>query len=116
MTEGTAPSAGGIGYVRTPAIETDEQVAAWKKITDAVGARGGRMILQVMHVGRIAPPLNPIVAPSAVIAAGQICTDASGLQDFPIPLELSTLDISGVIDSYAKATRNALAAGFKGVG
>jgi N-ethylmaleimide reductase len=120
MTEGTAPSAGGIGYARTPAIETDEQVAAWKKITDAVEAKGGRMILQLMHVGRIASPLNryteqPIVAPSAVKAAGQIWTDASGLQDFPPPQELSTSDISGVIDSYAKATRNALVAGFKGV-
>jgi N-ethylmaleimide reductase len=120
ITEGTAPAAGGIGYARTPAIETDEQVAAWKKITNAVGAKGGRMILQLMHVGRIASPLNryteqPIVAPSAVKAAGQIWTDAAGLQDFPAPSALSLTEIQEVIEGYAKATRNALAAGFKGV-
>src|SRR6478609_7475971 len=53
ITEGTAPSATGIGYVRTPAIENEAQVAAWKRITDAVHAKGGRMYLQLMHVGRV---------------------------------------------------------------
>lgn len=120
ITEGTAPSAGGIGYVRTPAIETEEQVSAWKKITAAVGAKGGRMFAQLMHVGRIGSPLNryterPLVAPSAVKAAGQIWTDAAGLQDFPEPTALSGAEITAVIEEYAKATRNALAAGFKGV-
>lgn len=120
VTEGTAPSAGGIGYARTPAIESGAQVVAWKRITDAVGAKGGRMFMQLMHVGRIGSPLNryteqPLVAPSAVKAAGQIWTDAAGLQDFPLPKALSTSEIAAVIDEYAQATRNALAAGFKGV-
>lgn len=119
ITEGTAPSAAGIGYIRTPAIETPEQIAAWKKITDAVSARDGRMFMQLMHVGRIGSPLNryidrPLVAPSAIKAAGQIFT-AQGMQDFPEPVALSTAEVAGVIEEYAQATRNALAAGFKGV-
>ena len=119
ITEGTAPSANGIGYIRTPAIETAEQVAAWKKITDAVSARDGRMFMQLMHVGRIGSAHNryidrPLVAPSAIKAAGQIFT-AAGMQDFPEPVALSTAEVGGVIEEYAKATRNALAAGFKGV-
>ena len=70
ITEGTAPSAVGLGYARTPAIDTPEQIAAWKKITAAVHAKGGRMFMQFMHVGRIAHSANrytdePPVAPSA---------------------------------------------------
>lgn len=120
LTEGTAPSAVGLGYVRTPAVETPEQVAAWKKITDSVTAKGGRMFMQLMHVGRIGSQHNrytdkPLVAPSAIKAAGQIWTDAAGMQDFPVPHALSTSEVAGVIEEFGKATRNALAAGFKGV-
>lgn len=120
ITEGTAPSAAGLGYARTPAIETDEQVRAWRRITDAVHAKGGRMFMQIMHVGRIGSPLNrytdkPVVAPSAIRAAGQMWTDSAGLQDFPTPHALSTAEIVGVVEEYAKATRNALRAGFEGV-
>lgn len=120
LTEGTAPCASGLGYARTPCIETPEQVAAWARITSAVSSRGGRMFMQLMHVGRIGSPLNrytdqPLVAPSAIKAAGQIWTDAQGLQDFVTPHALSTAEIAGVIESYSQATRNALAAGFKGV-
>ena len=78
------------------------------------------MFLQLMHVGRIGHPLNrytdlSLVAPSAIKAAGQIWTDAAGLQDFPTPMELTTSEVGIVIEEYAKATRNALDAGFKGV-
>jgi N-ethylmaleimide reductase len=110
----------GLGYARTPAIESPEQVAAWKKITDAVHAKGGRMFMQFMHVGRIAHPANRYtkdepIAPSAVKAAGQMWTDAQGMQDLPTPRALDLKEIPGVIDDYAKATRNAIAAGFDGV-
>ena len=98
LTEGTAPSAVGLGYARTPAIHTQEQIAAWKKITDAVHAKGGRMFMQFMHVGRIAHSLNryieePPVAPSVVKAAGQMWTDAHGLQDFDTPRALELNEI-----------------------
>jgi len=120
LTEGTAPSAVGLGYARTPAIHSQEQIAAWKKITDAVHAKGGRLFMQFMHVGRIGHSANrytqePLIAPSAVRAAGQMWTDAAGLQDFDMPRALETSEIPGVIEDFAQATRNALAAGFDGV-
>lgn len=120
LSEGTAPSAVGLGYARTPAIETPEQVAAWKKITDAVHARGGRMFCQLMHVGRIGHDANrytrePLVSASAVKAAGTIWTDVHQNQEFPVPHALTTNEVAAVIEQYAQATRNALAAGFDGV-
>jgi N-ethylmaleimide reductase len=120
ITEGTAPSAGGLGYARTPAIETPEQIAAWKRITDAVHAKGGVMFCQFMHVGRIGHPANrytnePLVAPSAIRADGEMWTDAQGMQVMPAPRALTTSEVAGVIEEYAQATRNALAAGFDGV-
>lgn len=120
ITEGTAPSAVGQGYARTPSIYSAAQVAAWKKITDAVHAKGGRMFLQLMHVGRIGHSANrftkePLIAPSAIRAAGQMWTDALNMQDFDTPRALETSDIPGVIEDFALATRNGLAAGFDGV-
>jgi len=120
ITEGVAPTAVGLGYARTPAVETGEQIAAWKKITDAVKAKGGRMFMQFMHVGRIGHSANrytsePLVAPSAVRANAQIWTDAHGLQDMDTPRALETGEIPGVIEGFAQATRNALEAGFDGV-
>ena len=120
ITEGTAPSAVGLGYARTPAIETPEQIAAWKKITAAVHAQGGAMFCQFMHVGRIGHSANrytsePLVAPSAIRAEGQMWTDAQGLQPMPAPRALETSEVASVIEEYAQATRNALEAGFDGV-
>ncbi len=120
ISEGVAPSAVGRGYARTPSIHSAEQTAAWKKIADAVHAKGGRMFVQFMHVGRISNIANrytsePPVAPSAVKAAGQIWTDANGMQDYDMPRALEISEIPGVIEDYALSTRNALAAGFDGV-
>lgn len=120
ITEGVAPSAVGLGYARTPAIHTAEQIAAWKKIADAIHAKGGRAFMQFMHVGRIAHRANCYtdeapVAPSAIKAAGQMWTDAKGMQDLPTPRALATHEIPAVIEEFAQATRNALAAGFDGV-
>ena len=120
LSEGTAPSAAGIGYARSPGIYTPDQIAAWRKITDAVHARGGKIFLQIMHVGRIAHSANrtipdPPVAPSAIRAAGEMWTDAQGMQPLDMPRALDLAEIPSVIDEYAQATRNALAAGFDGV-
>ena len=120
ISEGTGPSAAGMGYPRTPGIYTPAQVSAWHKVTDAVHARGGRTFLQLMHVGRIAHSANrtipdPPVAPSAIRAAGEMWTDAQGMQPFAMPRALELSEIPGVIEEYAQATRNALAAGFDGV-
>jgi len=120
VTEGTGPSPAGMGYPRTPGIYSPAQIAAWRKVTDAVHARGGRTFLQIMHVGRIAHSANrtipdPPVAPSAIRAAGEMWTDTQGMQPFDLPRALELAEIPSVIGEYAQATRNALAANFDGV-
>lgn len=119
ISEGVFPDAMGKGYVRTPGIETPEQVAAWKQVTDAVHARGGRIFMQLMHCGRVShPSLLPEgtepQAPSAIKAAGQTWT-ATGLQDFVTPNAMSVAEIAKVIDGYRGAASRAIAAGFDGV-
>lgn len=119
ISEGVFPSAMGKGYMRTPGIQTDAQVAAWKTVTDAVHARGGRIFMQLMHCGRVShPSLLPgnaqPLAPSAITPAGQTWTPA-GQQDFGQPKEMTLAEIKDTIEGYRIATRHALAAGFDGV-
>lgn len=119
ISEGVFPSAMGKGYVRTPGLVTDEHVAAWKKVTDAVHAKGGRIFMQVMHCGRIShPSMLPNGAQpmgvSAIKPKGQTWTN-EGMQDFVTPREMSTGEIAEVINDYRMATRRALEAGFDGV-
>lgn len=119
ITEGTFPSAMGKGYVATPGIHSDAQVEAWKRVTDAVHAEGGRIFLQLMHTGRIShPSMLPQgalpVAPSAIKPAGQAYT-MSGMADFVTPRALETAEVKAVVDEYRVATRRALEAGFDGV-
>ncbi|KZN19542.1 MULTISPECIES: alkene reductase [Pseudomonas] len=119
ISEGVFPVALGKGYVRTPGIETAEQVAAWKHVTEAVHARGGRIFMQLMHCGRIShPSLLPDgalpQAPSAIKPAGQTWT-ATGLEDFVTPQALTVVEIAAVIEGYRQAARLAIEAGFDGV-
>ncbi len=118
ITEGVFPSAMGKGYVYTPGIETEAQVAAWKKVTEAVHARGGRIFMQVMHCGRVSHPslLNgeTPVAPSAIKPAGQAWTPV-GQVDFEAPRELTVAEVVAVVEDYRMATRRAIEAGFDGV-
>ena len=107
------------GYPRTPGIHTDEQIAGWRKVTGAVHAAGGRIAIQLWHVGRIShPDLQPggalPVAPSALRPAGQAIT-LKGMQDYVTPRALETAEIPGLVATYAQAARNALVAGFDGV-
>lgn len=119
ISEGVFPVALGKGYVRTPGIETAEQVAAWKKVAEAVHARGGRIFMQLMHCGRVSHPslladgAQP-QAPSAIKAAGQTYT-ATGLQDFVTPHALTVSEIAAVVEGYRLAARRAIEAGFDGV-
>lgn len=120
ITEGTAPSPNGLGYCRTPGLYDDEQLAAWRRVTDAVHAEGGCIVLQLMHCGRIGAVHNrpagaEAVAPSAVRAGGKIYTDVAGMQEHDLPRALETSEIPGVIEEYRRATANAMAAGFDGV-
>jgi N-ethylmaleimide reductase len=120
IAEGTQPSFMGQGYCRTPGIHTEDQIASWRRVTDAVHAKGGTIVLQVMHAGRIFHPLNrrtehPGVAPSAIAAKGQIWTDQQGMLDLPTPRALETAEIPALVDEFVTAARNARKAGFDGV-
>ena len=120
ISEGTTPSPNGLGYPRIPGIFSAEQVAGWKKITDAVHAGGAKMFIQFMHTGRVGHPLNlpagaKVVAPSAVAAKGEMFTDAEGLKPHPIPHAMTAADIKSTIAEFVQAAKNAMAAGFDGV-
>jgi len=120
VTEGTQPSKHGKGYCRTPGMYSAAQVAGWQRVTQAVHAAGGCIVLQLMHCGRIGSHYNKdpdarTVAPSAVRAAGKMFTDAAGLVDFDMPEALTLREIQGVIGEYAVAARAAQRAGFDGV-
>jgi N-ethylmaleimide reductase len=118
VTEGVQPSAVGQGYSTTPGIHTDEQVEGWRRVADAVHARDGRIVVQLMHAGRVAHPDNKdgleSVAPSAVQAPGQMFTP-SGMQPMALPRELTTDEVPAVVEEFAQAARNAVAAGLDGV-
>jgi N-ethylmaleimide reductase len=119
ISEGTQPSEAGQGYLLTPGIYTKEQIAGWRLVTDAVHAAGGRIFIQLMHVGRIAHPDNspgggvPVGA-SAVRALGQMFT-VKGMQDFPEPRELDIGEIATTIDDFRRAAACAVEAGADGV-
>ena len=119
ITEATQVHPMGVGYLGTPGIHSKEQVAAWRRITDAVHAEGGRIILQLWHVGRIShtsllPEGQAPLAPSPLAAQGQAHT-MQGPQPFSTPRELSVDDIREVVGQFAHGARNALRAGFDGV-
>lgn len=120
VAEGTWPSVTGQAYCRQPGIETAEQVAAWRKVTDAVHANGGKIVLQVMHAGRVGsdkikPTGVPSVAPSAIQAKGEVFTDAAGMQPFDQPRALTTDEVLAVVEEHRQAAINAREAGFDGV-
>ncbi|MFZ1444546.1 MAG: alkene reductase [Candidatus Dechloromonas phosphoritropha] len=107
------------GYPRTPGIHSLEQIAGWRKVTDAVHAAGGRIAIQLWHVGRIShPDLQPgggaPVAPSALKPAGKVMT-LKGMQDYVTPRALETAELPGLIATYVQAVKNAIEAGFDGV-
>ena len=118
ITEATPISPMGHGYPLLPGIYTDAQVAGWKKVTDAVHAKGGKIVIQLWHVGRISHPslLNGEipVAPSAVKPAGKAFT-FDGLVDYVEPRALEAGELPGIVADYVHATQCALKAGFDGV-
>ncbi len=109
----------GQGYPATPGIHSTEQVEGWKTVTQAVHERGGRIFLQLWHVGRIShPSFQPEgalpVAPSAIQPKGDAMT-YEGMQPFVTPRALELDEIPGIIDQYRQGAKNALEAGFDGV-
>jgi N-ethylmaleimide reductase len=117
VSEGVQPSLVGQSNPGTPGLYTDEQVASWKPVTEAVHANGGRVFAQIMHGGRVSHPettgTRP-VGPSAVAATGDVFTP-SGPQPVPVPRALEEAEVPEQAESYARAARRAVAAGFDGV-
>jgi len=119
ISEGTQPSADGQGYLFTPGVHTAEQADGWRQVADAVHAAGGRLVIQLMHVGRVSHPANTPhgrqpVAPSAVTPAGVMFT-MTGPQPMPEPRPLLTDEIAGIVEEFRHAAATAVAAGADGV-
>lgn len=120
ITEGTSPSPNGLGYARIPGVFSDAQVQGWHRVTDGVHTAGGNIFVQLMHTGRVSHPANMqagsrIIAPSAIAAPGEMWTDSSGMQPYPVPAAMSEADITQAIAEYAAAAKRAVEAGFDGV-
>jgi N-ethylmaleimide reductase len=120
ITEGTSPSPNGLGYARIPGLFSKEQAAGWKRVTDAVHTKGGRIAVQLMHTGRVAHPANlpkgaRILAPSAVAAPGEMFTDAEGSQPHPVPEAMTEAEIETAIGEFVHAGELAMEAGFDAV-
>ena len=118
ISEATSVDPMGVGYAATPGIWSDEQTEGWKPVTKAVHDAGGRIVLQLWHVGRISDPSflggKPPVSASAIAAKGDVSL-LRPKRPFPVPRALETDEIPGVIAAYRKGAENAKAAGFDGV-
>ena len=119
ISEATQITPQGQGYPKTPGIHSQEQIAGWQGVTQAVHARGGKIFLQLWHVGRISHPLTLAdgglpVAPSALQPAGEIYTE-QGMKPFLTPRALESNEIPALVEDFRRAAANAKAAGFDGV-
>src|ERR1044072_5094287 len=113
ITEGPHPNADGQGYLLTPGIYSEEHIAGWRKVTDAVHGAAGRIVIQVMRAGRMPPPENPPhhrrpVAPSPVRPAGTMFTP-SGPQEMPVPRELATEEVAATVQAFRRPAAGAIA-------
>lgn len=119
ISEGTQPSDDGQGYTNTPGIYTKAHIEGWKKVTSKVHSEGGKIFIQLMHVGRVSHPDNTphhrqAVAPSAIAPNVEIFT-AQGMKQIPTPRELTEGEIKDVINEFRLAARAAIEAGADGV-
>ena len=119
ISEATQISPQGLGYPNTPGIHSAEQIEGWRLITEAVHAKGGKIFLQLWHVGRIShPDLQPNgelpVAPSAIAPEGEVAT-FTGMKPYVTPRALELAEIPQIVEQYRLGAKNALEAGFDGV-
>lgn len=118
LSEATSVSPQGVGYPDTPGIWSHEQVQGWKLVTQAVHAAGGRIFLQLWHVGRVSDPYfldgELPVAPSAIAAQGHVSL-LRPQREYVTPRALETSEIPGIVEAYRKGAENAKEAGFDGV-
>jgi 2,4-dienoyl-CoA reductase-like NADH-dependent reductase (Old Yellow Enzyme family) len=118
ITEATSVAPAGVGYPRTPGIWSAEQVEGWRLVTEGVHAAGGRILLQLWHVGRISDPMYhdgaPPVAPSAIAPKGNVSL-LRPERPYPVPRALATDEIPAVVEAFRKGAEHAKTAGFDGV-
>lgn len=120
IAEATQVSAQAQGYVATPGVHSPEQIAAWRKVTDEVHARGGHIYLQMWHTGRMShtafqPGEQAPVAPSAIRAQAKTFIPGQGYVDTSTPRALETSEIAGIVADFRSAARQAIEAGFDGI-
>lgn len=120
VTEGTSPSPNGLGYPRMPGLFDARHVAAWRLITDAVHAQGGKIFVQLMHTGRASHSVNmpagaEVVSSTSAALAGDMWTDALGMQAPTAPRAMTDADITAAIAEHVQAATLAIEAGFDGV-
>ena len=121
VTEGTSPSPNGLGYPRIPGLFNAEQAAGWKLVTDAVHAKGGKIVVQLMHTGRVThtdnlPAGAEVVGPTATACPGEMYTDKAG-KTLPhsVPRAMTDADIAHAVAEYAQSAKLAIEAGFDGI-
>jgi N-ethylmaleimide reductase len=120
ITEGTSPSPNGLGYARIPGLFDVAQVAGWKQVTDAVHSKGGKIVVQLMHTGRVTHVANlpagaEVLGPSADVCPGEMYTDSQGMQPHSTPRAMSQADIAATVAEYVQSAKLAIEAGFDGI-
>ena len=120
ITEGTSPSPNGLGYARIPGLYNDQQVQGWKGVTEAVHAAGGKIVVQLMHTGRVTHQANlpaggRVLAPVSGVCPGQMWTDTQGMQPHTEAQAMTEADVAHAVEEFAQASRLAIEAGFDGV-
>ena len=120
VTEGTSPSPNGLGYARIPGIFNQSQIEGWKLVTKAVHEKGGKIVMQLMHTGRVSHASNlptgaEVIGPTAEVCPGEIYSDTQGMQPHSTPRAMTQSDIDNAVKDYTQAAINAVSAGFDGV-
>jgi N-ethylmaleimide reductase len=120
ITEGVSPAANGLGYARIPGLFRERDAAAFRQVTDAAHEKGARIFVQLMHTGRVGHVLNlpkgaEVVGPTDAVLAGEMYTDAEGMQPHSPPRAMNETDIQAAIASFVTAAKLAVEAGFDGI-
>ena len=120
ITEGTSPSANGLGYPRIPGLYDAVQMQAWRAVTAAVHDQGGKIFLQLMHCGRVAhvanlPPGAEVLGPGTQVCPGEMYTDAHGMQPYSPPRAMTAQDIAQAVQEHVASAELAIEAGFDGI-
>ena len=120
VTEGAQPVPEGKGYWRTPGIHSQEQIDGWARVAEAVHAEGGKIVIQLMHCGRVVVPANrgfdaEVIAPSAIACPEKVPGPDGIPAATAMPRAMTAQDIARTVEGYAQAARNARAAGLDGV-